>query len=165
MLNKKAFTLIELLVVVLIIGILAAIALPRYEIAVEATRASEAASSLTAISRAVEMYKLAQGQPTNKFADLDTSINSENVSATSMDTKFYNYQISISPGNGTGYEVIATRINSSSQKYQYYIYINYARGRSCTAKTEEAREICDKLCVTPTNTPSQSNGYYYCPLK
>lgn len=164
MFNKKAFTLIELLVVVLIIGILAAIALPRYEIAVESARASEAASSLTAIARAVDMYKLAQGQPTNKFADLDTSLSGTNVSASSIATKYYTYQISISAGNGVGYEVIANRVNSSSPKYQYYLYINYALGRSCTAKTEEARAICDKLCASPTNAPSGS-GYYYCTLK
>ncbi len=71
--NKKGFTLIELLVVVLIIGILAAIALPQYFKAVEKSKASEALSILGTIAAANERYRLANSAQefTTSFADLD----------------------------------------------------------------------------------------------
>ena len=54
--TKSGFTLIELLVVVLIIGILAAIALPQYELAVEKARTNAILPILKSIDSAEKLY-------------------------------------------------------------------------------------------------------------
>ena len=59
--NNQAFTLIELLVVVLIIGILAAIALPQYQRAVEKSRAVEMRGWLSNAQKAMDLYFLEHG--------------------------------------------------------------------------------------------------------
>ena len=53
----KGFTLIELLVVVLIVGILASVALPQYELVVEKARASEALVNAKAILDAMQRHE------------------------------------------------------------------------------------------------------------
>jgi len=59
--KKSGFTLIELLVVVLIIGILAAIAVPQYQRTVEKSRAAEAFINLKNIVQKVQIYILENG--------------------------------------------------------------------------------------------------------
>lgn len=72
-LNSAAFTLIELLVVVLIIGILAAVALPQYKIAIEKSRATQALIWAKNIVEAEQAYYLANGTYTRDLQELDIS--------------------------------------------------------------------------------------------
>ena len=74
--TNGGFTLIELLVVVLIIGILAAVAVPQYTKAVERSRLAEALQIIATIQQQEELYLLEHGSPTedvtfSDFASVD----------------------------------------------------------------------------------------------
>ena len=72
--HRAGFTLIELLVVVLIIGILAAIALPQYQKAVARSRAAEALVMLAALEQAQQLHYMANGKYTTNLSSLDIQI-------------------------------------------------------------------------------------------
>ena len=72
--NLMGFTLIELLVVVLIIGILAAVALPQYQKAVERARSREAISLLQSVYQAAKTYELSTGEWPEKFDELSIEV-------------------------------------------------------------------------------------------
>jgi prepilin-type N-terminal cleavage/methylation domain-containing protein len=75
------FTLIELLVVVLIIGILAAIALPQYNYAVLESRYTARFPQMRSMAEAIKMYRLINGKDPVNIEDLDITPSSDIVGA------------------------------------------------------------------------------------
>ena len=79
MFNRKGFTLIELIMVTIILGILAAVAIPRYMTSVEKAEAAAEDAVISAIKAGLETYATEQlldngrrSWPTNPWEALDT---------------------------------------------------------------------------------------------
>jgi prepilin-type N-terminal cleavage/methylation domain-containing protein len=63
--NQGGFTLVELMIVVIIVGILAAVAIPMYQGATERAKASEAVAALGTIRGAMRVYYAEHGTYVN----------------------------------------------------------------------------------------------------
>ena len=91
---KKAFTLIELLVVVLIIGILAAVALPKYQVAVAKAHYQQLKVAGDALRKAQITYYLANGSYPSDFDSLDISLGTPKETKT-IEVEGYGYQTQV----------------------------------------------------------------------
>lgn len=119
----RGFTLLELLVVLVVVGILAAMALPKYSATLERSRQAEANSILGAM-RGAQLRWAAEhsGVYTATLSDLDIELPDYNGNGTPGDGKFFDYTTAAS-GVST-----ATRNNTQrtagSPGYELQININ-----------------------------------------
>ncbi|WP_428050345.1 type IV pilin protein [Candidatus Avelusimicrobium caledoniensis] len=161
--NQKGFTLIELLVVVLIIGILAAMAMPQYFKAVERSRMTEAVTLLGNIAQA-QQRKFMQ---INKFTENYKALDVAPKGATGA-----SYYTKGETGNGfavvlhgtTGYTngyVEAERKNgNNSLQYAYKLKRYYAstntscipQGAAGSEALSNAQGLCADYCGIDTVT-------------
>jgi len=102
------FTLTELIVVVVVIGVLASIAFPRYVFVAEKSRTSEARNILGQIREAEMGYFLEYDTYTTNIALLSLGL------PTSCNTSFYfSYGVS---GGGASFTATATRCTSGGKR-------------------------------------------------
>ena len=147
---NNGFTLIELLVVVLIIGILAAIALPQYQKAVEKTRLTTYMPLVRAIHDAEEAYYLANGEYSNDLEALDIQI--PTAGCTYQTDEQYEGAYYSCKGYSIGRWGGSAQYQTSNIAYLHQFRHGEARGivyekgsRWCYSKTEKYRNICKSL--------------------
>ncbi len=152
---KKAFTLIELLVVVLIIGILAAIALPQYQKAVEISKAKAILPLARAIFNAQKVYYLANERYAETFDELDLSLpEGGSLNDTGTEYTFSNHQKIILDGGSPGVKVYPnTRLNYF---FKWYYDTDKLQCWAYSKNTVRNDEICKS--ITGQNTIDNVSG-------
>ena len=159
--RNSAFTLIELLVVVLIIGILAAVAVPQYQKAVEKAIMTEAIMNVRTIAQAHQLYYLANN---TYLRDVDLELLDVTLAGVSQVTqgslkyrwksKYFVYAPNSSSG---GYLAHARRYQNSAETDErlYSLYVSPTDPNRILCSTmQDITPVQRKLCQKLNNTGS-----------
>jgi type IV pilus assembly protein PilA len=116
--NNEGFTLIELLVVIIIVGVLAAIALPSFLNQVNKARGSEGKSNLGTINRAQQAFRLENNVMATALGNLDARVSG----------KFYTYLVfgggTSSPNNASAQATIPGTAGAQNLPTELKTYVS-----------------------------------------
>ncbi len=147
---SKGFTLLEMLVVVLIIGILAGIALPQYQLAVGKAKFAEIVQLTYNIKQQQELFYLANLHYAENCSILNPDLPSgsyitEDQNHITLEKDPENLQITCSNGKNTRVGMVSPNANLELQLDNAENRMGPAIKGFCRAKTEIGHKICREM--------------------